>query len=126
MKLQCCILYCCLSVPSKVMHIINPHTRNTTRRFPSEYMYFGRRRVDCSCACPVSPYCHVANLLKGQVRLRNSCSRSQGALSVVTRLLQFSFVSCTYSVSIKDAFIKSCPECHTVVNVKKSVCDCGH
>ena len=21
---------------------------------------------------------------------------------------------------------KSCPECHAVVNVKKSVCDCGH
>ena len=21
---------------------------------------------------------------------------------------------------------KSCPECQTVVNVKKSVCDCGH
>ena len=21
---------------------------------------------------------------------------------------------------------KSCPECHTVVHVRKSVCDCGH
>ena len=23
-------------------------------------------------------------------------------------------------------FSKSCPECHIAVNVKKSVCDCGH
>ena len=36
-------------------------------------------------------------------------------------------MSSTFSVGVrKMPLTKSCPECHTVVNVKKSVCDCGH
>ena len=36
-----CFVFCHdLSVSSKVMHIINPHTRSTTRHFPSECVYF--------------------------------------------------------------------------------------
>ena len=39
-KFQCCTFYLVLSMCSKVTHIINPHTYNTQRLFPSKCMYF--------------------------------------------------------------------------------------
>ena len=39
-KLQRCPIPCCFSLATKVMHIINPYTCNTLRRFVHVYMDF--------------------------------------------------------------------------------------
>ena len=78
-------------------------------------------------AHPELPYCHVVILLqKADCTVKRLSFRSRGVLVVcLSRLLSCRFLG-VFQFLCWHKKMPLTKSCHTVVNVEKSVCDCGH